>query len=230
MPGGEQNAVSKALDVEASPSDQPLYNQPLLEAIAAVDKVHVDGRLPVISVRRALLTNKHGQYLIQQPDRAPAVMISHFTNEAEFTTVHEVGHFIDFHGLGTGAQSASRSGDILSGWRAAIKSSQAVQHLGSLWQSSTSMIKMRQSNGFMVEYPISQAYLKYLLLPEELWARSYSQFIAVRSGSPSLLHQLDRCRDRPLHAFYYESQWDDADFTAIMSETQSAFQKMGWMK
>jgi hypothetical protein len=217
--------VSNTLIVEAGP-----YSQPLRHALDVIDHVHCDGLLPVIPLQRAMLTDKDGQFVFQRGGPAVRIMVSHFTNLAEITTVHEVGHFIDYHGLGTGIQCGSVSSAELQGWRDAVRNSQAVQSLGNLWRSSASMIKVRQSDGAVVEYPISQTYLQYLLMPEELWARSYAQFVTIRSNDSTLRHQLDRLQDRPANSYYYASCWEDSDFIAVADEIEAVFRQKGWMK
>ena len=70
----------------------------------------------------------------------------------------------------------------------------------------------------MVEYRVKQGYLRYMLRPRELWARSYAQFIAVKSGDLTLLHQLADLRRRPRNRFYYGEQWEEDRFPADPGE------------
>lgn len=84
-------------------------------------------------------------------------------------------------------------------------------------------------DGTVVEYDVDQVYLRYLLTPQELWARSYAQFIATRSGNADLQRQLDRLRERPARAFYYGEQWEDVDFLPIMAEVEALFRHLGWL-
>lgn len=81
----------------------------------------------------------------------------------------------------------------------------------------------------MVEYKIEKQYIEYLLQNEELWARSYAQFITAKSAHPELQEQLSRLRDRPPHSLYYWEQWDDEDFLPISAEIEAVFRQLGWM-
>ena len=60
----------------------------------------------------------------------------------------------------------------------------------------------------MVEYEVDQDYLRYLLQPRELWARSYAQFIALKSGDLTLRLQLNGLPSRPARMFSCGEQWD----------------------
>jgi hypothetical protein len=58
---------------------------------------------------------------------------------------------------------------------------------------------------------------------DELWARSYAQFVARRSGSSALQASLDGLRQRPSDAVYYPLQWDDDDFVEIDRAIEELF-------
>ena len=89
--------------------------------------------------------------------------------------------------------------------------------------------KSRQAAGGVVRYQVEHRYIEYLLQNEELWARSYAQFIAVKSAHPDLREHLDRLRARPERRLYYGSQWDEEDFLPILAEIEAVFRQIGWM-
>ena len=82
----------------------------------------------------------------------------------------------------------------------------------------------------MVEYVIQKSYVDYLLESEELWARSYTQFITTKSGNSELREQLNRLRDRPARSLYYWEQWDDDDFLPVLAEIEAVLRQLGWMQ
>ncbi len=84
-------------------------------------------------------------------------------------------------------------------------------------------------SGDVVEYQIEKRYLEYLLQNEELWARSYAQFITAKSAQPELQQQPSRLRDRPAHGLYYWEQWDDEDFLPFLAEIEAVCRQLGWM-
>ena len=73
---------------------------------------------------------------------------------------------------------------------------------------------------------VDQRYTSYLLNPKELWARSYAQYIAKKSGNATMLAQLDSVRNSD--PFYGSRQWQDADFEAIASAIDALFKDKGW--
>src|SRR5579875_3910344 len=94
--------VSQALVVEDGPQRRAFDN-----VLAAIDSVHQDGVLPNIPLQRSLLTDRHGQFVRQPDGAALSIQVSYFTSHAELTTVHEIGHFLDYFGLGAGTEWAS---------------------------------------------------------------------------------------------------------------------------
>ncbi len=169
------------------------YSKAFTDALAAIDAVHKDGRLPQIPLKRlALSRGMHGRFLYVAGGQPVEIAVHYASSHAELTTIHEIGHFLDYAGLGVFGDFSSVADPILDGWRSAIKNSNAVQRLGYLWQFPADRIQETQANGDVVEYAIEKQYLEYLLQNEELWARSYAQ--------------LSRLRDRPARSLYYYEQ------------------------
>ena len=202
--------VSKALEIEPNTIESELRN-----AIAAIDRVHTDGQLPRLPVKAADLTDSYGQFRNTIGGQAVEIVISLWNPHCELTTVHEIGHFLDFKGLDRTVPWASMSSDALAPWRTAIKASQAAQTLRHLRQPEILGVEVTLQDGSVVNYPVDKIYVEYLLEVEELWARSYSQFIATQSRDPALQHQLAREQNRPLNGIYYPKQWDDTDFRGL---------------
>ena len=70
-------------------------------------------------------------------------------------------------------------------------------------------------------------YADYLLQSEELWARSYAQFVTIRSGQTDLIAEL---RDRQLRAerSLIPVQWNDRDFLGVEDPIEALFRDLGW--
>lgn len=69
---------------------------------------------------------------------------------------------------------------------------------------------------------------------EELWARSYAQFVVTMSGLERLRASLDALRRREsgdvaLGAVYFPRQWDDDDFVEIGNAIEDLFRRLGWI-
>lgn len=216
----------KAMGVNVTPFDQaatpaPIVTQLLVSAafqlvankrraqaaLATIDGVHSDGTLPAIPVAagagRAL-----GTYY---SNGASAVAIRLRRSDLlESTLAHEVGHFIDHQALGFAGQFASDSHPILNGWRWAIMKSEAVQ---ALHRNRVAALARK-------DYQDADFY-SYALSIRELWARSYAQYIALRSGDVTMRQQLASTSMRELH-------WSDSDFAQIAHAIDVLMREKGW--
>ena len=222
---GDVRPVSAALQVEAGE-----LTERITRAVSAIDRVHRDGQLPVIPVRREVLTGRHGQFSFQQDGTPKGIEIDAWTRQVELTVVHEVGHFLDLAGVDAGGQFASVNSPLLDGWRTAVKKSEAVQKLGRLRNPSVLTVPVGTPDGTVVEYPVDKGYVGYLMGTRELWARSYAQFVATRSGLPELLAQLEEQRRQPMTGIDYPTHWSDADFAPIAREMEALFRQKRWMR
>lgn len=217
--------VGDALEVEPGKSGQPLR-----DAVAAIDRVHQDGVLPVIPVTpvtHSPLIDRHGQF--SKIAGQISIEVNPASQSAALTVVHEVGHFLDYSGLGNPGEWASEMPGAMDRWRAAISESRGIQRLRPLLEAGADRTIETLTDGTVVEYRVKQGYLRYMLRPRELWARSYAQFIAVESADLTLLHQLDDLRSRPLNRFYYGEQWGNEDFLPILASIEAIFCDLGWM-
>jgi len=214
--------VSDALAIEPGESGQPLR-----DAVAAINSVHQDGVLPVISITRAHFHDRHGQCSLQGNNIS--IKINLVGPHVELTTVHEIGHFLDYSGLGRPGGLASETPGTLDRWREAVKQSQSFQHIAAILIMEADEATETSSGRTVVEYEADRDYLRYLVQPRELWARSYAQFIAVRSGDPTLRLQLDGLRERSVRTSSYGEQWDEDDFLPISMSIEVIFHDLGWM-
>lgn len=103
-------------------------------------------------------------------------------------------------------------------WQKAIDGSDAIEKLRDLERTKTI-----DRNGR--PYKLDQAFVRYLLKPEEIWARSYAQYVAARSTDAALKKELAGMvgvgRSYPL-------QWADEVFEPIALAIDSLFESLGW--
>lgn len=74
---------------------------------------------------------------------------------------------------------------------------------------------------------------RYLREPKEVFARAYSQYIAVKTQHPALLAGLARDRgDGQVESKSYRKihQWQDDEFAPIAREFDAMFEKLGWLR
>src|SRR5207248_2525079 len=104
----------------------------------------------------------------------------------------------------------------LAEWRRVVARSQAIQDLVGM--------SVDRSPRVHVEHVAD------LLDPVEIWARSYSQYITLRSQRPELLASLEAFRTRAPLAMYYPQQWEDDDFEPIDEAIDRLFRRLGWRR
>ena len=200
------------------------YAAVVSRALGAIDRLHSDGRLPVIPVVRSNSTKRLGGYHFRV--NGPAVRISLSAGGAykEMTLVHEIGHFLDHHGLPGDGFSSGRA-DALEGWRRAVLSSPEIRGI------QDRLMEVRAARDVPRSRKVAYGnYLNYLLDPAEMWARSYAQWVAVRSGDPVLSQQLAAMvgRHSPRGGAVM-TQWDGTTFEPIAREIDNLFRSLRWL-
>lgn len=213
--------VSQALDVHVGDE----LGERVGHGIQVIDRVHKDGKLPMVPVQRSQSTKELGAFGIHRHTRQPAyIKVSRYSDHPDLTTVHEVGHFLDHNGIGTPggfssdlAATAPELPEIGEWWRAVEGS-----------DSYNKFLHLLTVNEPGVDH---KSIREYWLDPAELWARSYAQYIATRSGDRVLLTQLRAMQERQTaNDLAYPSQWSHEDFHPIINAMDKLFRKLGWLK
>lgn len=213
--------VSEAVVIKANDVG---VRQSIEHVLRVIDSVHGDGELlrgteinnartgaGVLGVCRRQMTSW------ANGDVKMSISIARLGPYKEFTAVHELGHFLDVSGLGMRNWiPGSTLGTELSGWKQAIENSSAYQQL-------------TQKLAGMPKRSPGAKHLEYLLNSEELFARSYAQYVASKSGDRVLLDQLEKLRTSQ-YGIGYASQWADDDFAPIAKEFDNLFKRKGWQK
>lgn len=231
-PGGKP--VGGALKIPKSGKYRPMYQQTL----DAIDSVHGDGDLPEIPVKtKSKMSSRNGSYRFytrysNQANVAESIEINGKMAQVESVLAHEIGHFLDHQTIDGKGFSSTRAafGDpsSLTGWWDAVKNSQAYHTLRDKKtnpQNHTRTIAISPERTYTVR-PDAK-FMSYLLSPEELWARSYTQYIAEKSGNPILLDQMDKDRQSKIHS---DQQWAPEDFEPIKQAIDKVFLALGWLK
>jgi hypothetical protein len=203
-----------------------IANDDLRDAIEAVGRVHGDGGLPPIPMSlRTFLADVEGRAIdglftfdvsFDGRPTARSIQILSQAPHRPLVAIHEIGHFLDLHGLpGLGFASADGRNLVLDDWRRSIDHSRAVGTLRELQASGDPAVRDRAER---------------LLYADELWARSYAQFVAIRSGHFRLRASLDAMRSRESDDVYLPRQWDDDDFVGIGAAIDALFRGLGWIE
>jgi hypothetical protein len=202
-----------------------IANDDLRDAVTAIGRVHSDGVLQLIPMlMRSRIVDAEGRSSDGRysfgvsSDGQPAarsIQILVTATHRSLVTVHEVGHFLDMHGLpGASFASADAGVEDLDDWRSAMVGSRAIEMIEG--HSTTNDPELRER-------------VRRLLSAEEVWARSYAQFIAIRSDHAALRNGLDAMRSRKSDGVYLPRQWDDDDFVEIDAAIESLFRRLGWI-
>ena len=80
---------------------------------------------------------------------------------------------------------------------------------------------------FFNSFGDTRDHIEYLLRENETFARAYSQYIAIRSGDPILLSQLNYHRSKYI---LRNGLWEDDDFVPIAEEFDKMLKKVGLMR
>ncbi len=205
----------------------------------AIDKVHGDGPLAPIPVYRTKLPpNVGGQFRFSSMGGRPAdIRMALRPNTPALDLAHETGHWIDQAGIlnnsGTSATNTmmiqpGKVPDGVKAWRAAIGESAAVQRMRAMRD------ELKQNRYLVMEdgtkAAVSVGWFDYATRMDELWARSYAQYIAVRSGDAQLLAELRGEQEKARTAnLRVPEQWEDDDFEPIARAFDTLFTSLGWL-
>jgi hypothetical protein len=221
------------------PNVWPHQQDALSQVLEAIDAVHlVPDSMPNIPVQTERSLDASGAYIYDDTGEANAICIWALAARPCVTLTHEIGHFIDHKGLGgalpgplTGLPAERRKLPrnvcvVLDDWDRAVWDSEGVQHLIALWQDP--FVRIRDGSVIDVSTQID---FGYLLRTEELWARSYVQYVATKSANPMLASELSELVDSRERAMVsITQQWTHADFRAIMTALDHLFGELGWLR
>jgi hypothetical protein len=208
----------------------PLYDE-VRDAITAIDRVHGVSQLPRIPVRLTVGISKRGAFRFHPATGEPiAILLRSDRPHRRLTFLHEIGHFIDWMILGEGRRFGSLGRPLQVGnWERAVGDSTAYLTLRAMLGEVTAHVLDSEGRPALVRLAADRvASIRQWLLPEELWARSYAQYVALLAGDPDILASLDSFRVRRSGEVYYPMQWTDEDFVPIARAIDDCFRDLGW--
>jgi len=193
----------------------------LKQALKAIDRVHNlgDVRLPIIPVIRDT-TGDLGEIKIEHGKPVHLAVARHGPHPG-LTLLHEVGHLLEKLVI-PGHREGRRDWDsdpATAEWIQTVRHSLTVKSLGRRFDDSREAKRQGQANLYA-----------YHLRNDELWARSYAQYVALRSGDQKFLDQARANQTKNDDGTYTELQWRDDDFTAIAAAIDHLLISLGWRK
>lgn len=198
--------------------------------IKVIDGVHGDGNLPQIPVEQSSGTRMWGQYQYYPGiNKSVDIRISSRGSHIDFTSAHEIGHFIDHRGIDPKSMGfASSNSSLMDKWEAAVKQSNSYQKLVDMRKNPDAYaVDVQLGPRSSAKISPDRNHIHYLLSTQELWARSYAQYISEKSGDTTLLQQLGEERSEKLYGY---RQWETADFAPIRNAIDELFEGLGWLK
>ncbi len=215
--------VSEALDVTVRGD----HKRAIDYAIRLIDQVHGDGVLKTLPVVNLVNGTDEGRFSYYVGSReAVQIAVRESGAHRELTTIHEIGHYLDHSGIGKRLEMSSVSDTMMDGWRKAVRSSAAYEKLISAKRRGYVEVERGGIKGIFTG-PSFHSHWNYLLSDEELWARSYAQYITTRTNDAVLRDQLAIALSNKVED---GNQWTDDDFEPIAKEIDNLFKQLGWMK
>ncbi|SMF94312.1 Phage Mu protein F like protein [Methylomagnum ishizawai] len=177
----------------------------LRAALDTVDSVHGDGALPKIPIKKTSSRTDVGMFRALLNGKPISISVSENSPHPELTLAHEIGHFLHWQAMGK-AGAWDMDDPFWLPWITAVEESEAITRLA--------------------EFP-SEPFRDYLLDPKEVWARSYSQYIALRGQNKAMQEGI--LFTRGFGNLYQYSQWADNDFSPIAEAIDAMFKQLGWI-
>ena len=213
--------IGRALDVPAE-----IAYDDLREVVAAIDRVHGDGNLPRIPVRLVEGFPELGRFRFDPTTGEPiSIVIRADQRFRRLTLLHEVGHYIDWYVLGGRTTFGSAFHPMMEVWLARVVSSRSYRQLDALAKRGKGVVSGAR---IAILSERERTAVRNALLPDECWARSYAQYVALRSAASHLAGSLTVLRTPNEGRVYYPLQWEDEDFRPIAMAIDELFDELGW--
>lgn len=191
-------------------------NDHVKAALNVIGNVHeVPHNIPKVRVDVKVMEYGLWGYYKLDGSTTREIGVNSYAPGPRMTVAHEYGHFLDHQLFGNGKPGLnslathSNSPEVKALMKAAARSPEIKRLRAKLRDPMT---------------PEHHAeYIAYLLMPAEIFARSYAQWVAQRSGDARMRAELHDVRgaDREMHG--YESQWSDANFHPMSREFDRLF-------
>jgi hypothetical protein len=175
-------------------------------ALGRIGRLHrVPDTLAHLPVRASDAQSYFGAYHFT-PTSPGHIDVARHGDHKALTFAHEFGHYLDHQLLSGSAGTWGSASDApaMAGWRDAIDRSAATKALQGMPSDRLS---------------------RYYLRRDEQWARSYAQWVAVRSGDTEMIDEAAAITK--VVGARGHSQWAEADFKEIASAIDEIFRTRG---
>lgn len=149
------------------------------------------------------------------------IRMHRFNGSVRNTTAHEFGHYLDYSAIPKAVPGHDRefaADPIMAAWKKAVDGSEAIKSV----MSQRSQYAGKDKRTLSDQDAYQQWYFDYISTYEEIWARSYAQWIATKSKDPQMTDEILR------HAG--KEQWSPDDFEPIAEAFDGIFRGLGLLK
>lgn len=203
----ELRGINEFLRLPEQAADmRPDLRQAMRQACYAVSNVHGIGEveMPIIPVGQ--IPGVRGRF-VHTGDIARRIDLGVDSWRPEMMAAHEIGHFIDWSAL---------PGDKYASQRITTPSMRAL------------IRRIQVSETWAALQGLPDEDRRQLSALQELFACSYAQWIAMRSGNRRMREQIDLGLASPTVTRRL-LQWDYVDFLPIAEALDSLFEERGWL-
>ncbi|MGI4789380.1 MAG: hypothetical protein ACRYFS_11095 [Janthinobacterium lividum] len=183
-----------------------------------IDDIHTASNLkPVAVVMNALVSG--GVFDAHTGTGPYTIYLNPNGSHPELSLLHEVGHYIEWQAIpkaSLGLRNFKKDA-LFSRWLNVVGASQNIGRLFGLRDDE-------------IEGSSAYQMINYLLDTQELWARSYSQYVAAKKQVPVLLQQIASENKVVTGNIQLKTYWSIRDFLSIQIAIDAIFQTSGWLK
>lgn len=204
-------------------------NEGVDHAVTAIGNVHrVPKDLYKVPIKvKGSLDGANGLYKIWQPFGGNEINVSKWAHGPASTVAHEYGHFLDHHLFGNGKPSMHGMASVQ--WAYGKPEGKEIAPLMRALYKSDAARKLTQKHRDNERSGNGETqYSQYLLMPPEMVARAYSQYIGLRGSQQ--IHRETIDYGNQWRQYGYHAQWDAKDFEPIAREFDRLFQRRGLLR
>jgi hypothetical protein len=179
-----------------------------------IDSIHGDGPLPPAPVKHKETNGTtNGEFWGYKNE-----ISTYKVKSIPLTLPHEIGHWIDYRGF---KQIPEATPPMAK--RQFASNSPLFKEFIKLAKKTNKIIAIKNSR-------LSAKSKSYLRSNHEIFARAYSQWIAIKSKDPEMMTVLRSRQGKPVDGIEYPVHWDDDDFVPLYKEIENIFKKIQWLK
>lgn len=205
MPNGATSPISLAID----PGSLRDSIEDALVALATIHAIPATAAALTI-VEDQLAYGRAAEFRVMSDGSCEIAVDPNQSPAPGLDALHELGHYVDWAVLPpTSAFGSASLPAEFDEWFVAVANSSACREMSRI-ATSPAFVGVTLADGTHVQLVEDAAHARYALQAPEVFARSYCQYIAVRSGNVTLRTELDLALQN-----HYPEQWRDEDFGPI---------------